>query len=188
LWIPLVDPDRPDSRAEGRVDYVSSRYFETMGMQVRRGRGFTDRDREDTGRVAVVNEALARARFGAGETLGRRLAINYSGEQDRPFTIVGVVRDSKYNNLRELRVDPMMWMPIAQAPFRMSSVALRVEPHAEAAVARQAETALRQADGHLMVREITTLSAQVQRNTARERLLLGLSSGVGGRAVRLRGD
>jgi predicted permease len=187
LWLPLIDPDRPDSRPEGRVDYVSPRYFETMGMQILRGRGFTDRDREGTERVAVVNEALARARFGAGETLGRRLAVNYSGEQDRPFTIVGVVRDSKYNDVRELRTEPMMWMPIAQAPSRVSSVALRVEPHAEAAVARQAETVLRQTDGNLMVREITTLSAQVHRNTARERLLLGLSSGFGSLAVLLAG-
>jgi predicted permease len=187
LWLPLIDPDRPDSRPEGRVDYVSPRYFETMGMQILRGRGFTDRDREGTERVAVVNEALARARFGGTETLGRRLAIEYTSEQDRPFTIVGVVRDSKYNNLRELRTEPMMWMPIAQAPSRMSSVALRVEPHAEAAVARQAETVLTQTDGNLMVREITTLSAQLHRNTARERLLLGLSSGFGSLAVLLAG-
>jgi len=39
LWLPLIDPDRPDSRPEGRVDYVSPRYFETMGMQILRGRG-----------------------------------------------------------------------------------------------------------------------------------------------------
>jgi predicted lysophospholipase L1 biosynthesis ABC-type transport system permease subunit len=130
---------------------------------------------------------LVRARFGGDEPLGRRLAIDYAGEQDRPFTIVGVIRDSKYNNLRELRTEPMMWMPIAQAPFRMSSVALRVEPYAEAAVARQAETVLKHADAHLMVREVSTLSVQLQRNTARERLLLGLSSGFGGVAVLLAG-
>ena len=187
LWLALIDADHPESRPQGRVDYVSPRYFETMGMQMLRGRGFTDRDREGTERVAVVNEALARARFGGGETLGRRLATDYTGEQDRPFTIVGVVRDSKYNNLRELRTEPMMWMPIAQAPFRMSSVALRVEPHFEATVARQAETALKETDGHLMVREITSLSAKLHRNIARERLLLGLSSGFGSLAVLLAG-
>ena len=187
LSLALVDADRPDDRAGGRVDYVSPRYFETMGMQILRGRGFTGRDREGTERVAVINEALARARFAGGEALGRRLATDYPGEQDRPFTIIGVVRDSKYNSLRELRTKPMMWMPIAQAPSRMSSVALRVEPQAEAAVARQAETVLKQTDGHLMVREITTLSAQLQRNTARERLLLGLSSAFGSLAVLLAG-
>jgi predicted permease len=185
LWLPLIDPEHPASRPEGRVDYVSPRYFETMGMQILRGRGFTDRDREGSQRVAIVNEAMVRARFSGGETLGRRLAVKYEGEENRPFTIVGIVRDSKYNSLRERRAEPMMWMPIAQAPARISSVALRVEPHGEGTVAKQAEMVLRQTDGHLMVREITTLSAQLQRSTARERLLLGLSSGFGGLAVLL---
>jgi len=185
LWIALIDADHPDSRPQGRVDYVSPRYFETIGMQILRGRGFTDRDREGTERVAVINEALARGRFGGDEALGRRLAIDYPGEQDRPFTIVGVVRDSKYNNLRELRTEPMMWTPIAQAPFRMSSIALRVDANAEAGVARRAEAVLKDTDRYLMVREFTTLSAQVRGNIARERLLLGLSSGFGGLAVLL---
>jgi len=98
--------------------------------------------------VAFADAAGAQAVW-RGETLGRRLAINYTVDQDRPFTIVGVVPDSKFSDLRELRTEPMMWMPIAQALFRPSSVALRVEPHAEAAVARPAEAVLKQTDDHL---------------------------------------
>ena len=37
LWLPLIDPDRADDRPNARVDYVSARYFETMGMQIRAG-------------------------------------------------------------------------------------------------------------------------------------------------------
>src|SRR5439155_10747523 len=69
LSLKFIDADHPDNRTGGRVDYVSPRYFETMGMQILRGRGFTDRDREGTERVAVVNEALTRARVGGGEAL-----------------------------------------------------------------------------------------------------------------------
>ena len=71
----------------------------------------------------------------------------------------------------------MMWVPITQAPFRMSAVSLRTEPGAETAVAREAQEALRAIDGQLMVRSTTTLEAQVNQKTSRERLLLGLSSG-----------
>ena len=70
-----------------------------------------------------------------------------------------------------------MWVPIDQAPFRMSAVSLRVEPGAEAVVTKQAQEALRAIDGQLMVRSTTTLAAQVSQKTSRERLLLGLSSG-----------
>ena len=61
----FIDPDRADDRPNARVDYVSARYFETMGMQILRGRGFRDTDREGMPRVAVINQTLARVRFGA---------------------------------------------------------------------------------------------------------------------------
>jgi predicted lysophospholipase L1 biosynthesis ABC-type transport system permease subunit len=133
-----------------------------------------------------VNESLARARFG-GDALGRRLALDYSGEQDRPFTIVGIVRDSKYNNPREKKTEAMMWVPITQAPFRMSAVSLRTEPGSEGTVSRQAQEMLRTIDPQLMVRQTTTLAAEVSRKTSRERLLLGLSSGFGLLALLLAG-
>ena len=134
LWLPLIDPDRSDDRPMARVDYVSARYFDTMGMQVLRGRGFGDGDREGTPRVAVINQTLARVRFGADDPLGRRIALDYQGEEQRPFTVVGVVRDSKYNDLRDSRPNPMIWVPIAQAPIPISSISLRTVPGAEASV------------------------------------------------------
>ena len=186
-WLPLIDPDRPADRPLARVDYVSARYFVTMGMQVLRGRDFADGDREGTPRVAVINETLARARFGAGDPLGRRLAFDFQGEQQRPFTVVGVVRDSKYNDLKESRLNPMIWVPIAQAPIPISSISLRTLPGAESSVARRAEEVLRATDPDIMVRSTTTLSAQIAGKTARERLLLGLSAGFAALAILLAG-
>jgi len=185
LWLPLIDADQPDPRPLARVDYVSARYFDTVGMQLLRGRGFNESDREGTPRVAVINEALARERFAGAEALGRRLALDYRGEENAPFTVVGVVRDSKYNDLREDQPRPMMWMPLPQAPFRITSVALRVAPGASAAVARQAPETLASVNAQMMVRRVTSLSAQVRETTARERLLLGLASGFGGLALLL---
>ena len=185
LWLPLIDPDRSGNRPMARVDYVSARYFDTMGMQVLRGRGFGDGDREGTPRVAVINQTLARVRFGAEDPLGRRIALDYQGEQQKPFTVVGVVRDSKYNDLRDSRPNPMIWVPIAQAPIPISSISLRTVPGAEASVARRAEEVLRATDPDIMVRTTTTLSAQVAGKTSRERLLLGLSSGFAALAILL---
>jgi len=103
----------------------------------------------------------------------------------RPFSIVGIVRDSKYNDLRERKAEPMMWVTLAQAPFKITSVALRIQPGTEAAVIRQAEASLTAISPHLMVRKVTTLAAQVDQATVRERLLLTLSSGFGGLALLL---
>ena len=43
LWLPLSDSERPDDRPQARVDYVSARYFDTVGMPILRGRGFDDK-------------------------------------------------------------------------------------------------------------------------------------------------
>jgi predicted permease len=182
LGLSLIDPEQPGDRSLGLVDYVSPRYFDTVGMQLVRGRNFTGSDREGTLRVAVVNEALVQKRFGGREALGRRLALDYPGEERRPFTVIGVVRDSKYNDLREATA-PMMWMPLAQAPFRITSVSLRLEPGEQAMVLREARRALAEADPQLMVQKTTTLSARMAGRTSRERLLLGLALGFGGLAL-----
>jgi predicted permease len=187
LWLPLIDPDRADNRPMARIDYVSPRYFETMGMRILRGRGFADTDRDGAPRVAVINETLSHARFGATDPIGRRIALDYKGEQDRPFTVVGIVHDSKYNDVRESRLNPMIWVPIAQAPISISSISLNTMPGAEVIVARRAEEVIRATDPDVMVQSTTTLAAQVAGKTSRERLLLRLSSGFALLALLLAG-
>ena len=186
-WLGLIDPDRTDNRPQARVDYVSPRYFDTMGMQIVRGRTFTDGDREGAPRAAVINETLARVRFGAADPIGRRIALDFQGERERPFTVVGVVRDSKYNDVRDSRLNPMIWVPIAQAPATMSSISLRTEAGAETSIARRAEEMVRATDPDVMLRSTTTLAAQVAGKMSRERLLLRLSSGFALAALLLAG-
>jgi hypothetical protein len=48
--------------------------------------------------------------------------------KDAPFTVIGVVRDSKLNDLREASVRPMMWAPLRQVPQAISSIMVRAEP------------------------------------------------------------
>jgi hypothetical protein len=107
------------------------------------------------------------------------MILDYPGEQERPFTIVGVVRDSHYNSLRETETGPMAWMPLAQAPFPITSISLRVTPGTEGRVTREASRVLSSIDPYVMVRRTTTLDRQVQSTVVRERLLLNLSSSFG---------
>jgi predicted permease len=179
----MYDEERPKDRRFTLLDYISPRYFETIGMQVVRGRGVTEADREGSLRVAVVNEAFVRERIGGGqEAIGRRFVMTYADDR-RPWTIVGIVRDAKYNDLRERKADPMMWVPLTQAPVKITSVSLRVQPGAQSAAVREARAALTAISSDLMVRSVTTLRARVDQATTRERLLLSLASGFGGIAL-----
>jgi predicted permease len=181
----VYDEEQPGNGRFTLVDYISPRYFETVGMQLLRGRRFSEADGEGSLRVAVVNEAFVRERIGAGrEAIGRRLVMTYADDR-RPYAVVGIVRDAKYNDLRERKAEPMMWVPLAQAPFKITSVSLRVRAGAEAGAIREARAARAAISPHLMVRRVTTLRAQVDQATARERLLLRLASGFGGIALLL---
>jgi predicted permease len=180
----LHDADHPEDGHFTLLDYISPRYFETIGMQLLRGRVFTEADREGALRVALVNEAFVRERIHGAETIGHKFVMTYA-KNTQTFSIVGIIRDSKYNDLREAKTEPMMWVPLSQAPFKISSVSLRVQPGAESDVIRQAEASLTAISPNLMVRKVTTLNAQVDQATARERLLLTLASGFGALALLL---
>jgi hypothetical protein len=153
-------------------------------MRLKRGRGFSDADREGSMRVAVVNEAFVRERLGGDQAIGRRFVMTYADDL-RPFTIVGVVADAKYNDLREKKTEPMMWVPLAQVPLKLTSVSLRVQPGGEAAIVREAAAVLNATSPHLMVRKTTMLSERVAQATARDRMLLRVAAGFGGLAILL---
>ncbi len=95
------------------IDAVTSEYFETMGIDVLSGRGIRAADDAATApRVAVVNEAMARAFWPEEPALGHCLII-----QEQPCaTIVGVVENTR---VWELVEEPMQkyYVPLAQAPF-----------------------------------------------------------------------
>jgi len=89
--------ENPDDRRRVSLNMVAPKYFETLGTRFIAGRDFA---LEDEGRpqVAIVNEAMARYYFGTSSPLGRQ--FTFEG-QTRPVEIVGLVGDSKYQDLHE---------------------------------------------------------------------------------------
>jgi predicted permease len=88
-------------RAENMQLYrnvVAPGYFKVVGIPLLDGRDFTERDdlSEPVKRVMIVNETFARRYFGGGYPIGRK--VHGWGEW---FTVVGVVKDSKYHTLNE---------------------------------------------------------------------------------------
>jgi ABC-type antimicrobial peptide transport system permease subunit len=150
-------------------------------MRIVSGRGFTPADREDAPRVVVVNETFERTSFARGGVLGRPviLDMDMGDVQEAPFTIVGVVRDSKFNDLREASVRPMVWAPLRHAPQAISSIMVRAEPGYDKAIAQALRQSITSADPAHMVRRVVTLTDRLDQTLIRERLLLGLAIGFG---------
>jgi predicted permease len=75
---------------------VSPGYFDVLRMPLLAGRDFKPEDNENAPRVMVVNESFARRFFDGRDPVGRRVQI-----YGKSFTIVGMVKDSKYLSLSE---------------------------------------------------------------------------------------
>ncbi|HXI31502.1 MAG TPA: FtsX-like permease family protein, partial [Vicinamibacterales bacterium] len=76
---------------------VSPGYFETVGIPVRQGRPFAERDLAGAPLVVAISESLARHRFGTASPLGQSLRIGPM--ESAPYTIVAVVGDVKQVSL-----------------------------------------------------------------------------------------
>ena len=72
IWIPGVH--NPGGHGD-IIDQttVSSDYFKTIGVAIVEGRAFTDADRPDTPRVAIVNETMARRYWPGQSAIGKTL-------------------------------------------------------------------------------------------------------------------
>jgi predicted permease len=87
---------------ESYFNRVGPGYFRTMGTSLVAGRDFDQRDAHGAPKVAIVNEVFARKVFGDASPVGRTFAMKGdAGKVDERFQIIGVVRNTKYYELRE---------------------------------------------------------------------------------------
>ena len=93
-------------------DFVSSRFFESIGNRVVRGRALDEHDTPTAHHVAVVNETFARKFFPDQDPIGRHLGIS-DPSHGGDYEIVGVAEDAKFTNAKKPAV-PMFFMPLLQ--------------------------------------------------------------------------
>jgi predicted permease len=103
------------------MDVVSPDYFATLGIPIIRGRGFTDADREGAPAVVVVSQSAAREYWPGGRALGKQLTM---GSASQAATVVGVVPDTRYRDLRDAR--PSIYFPLRQSFFPFVPMALAI--------------------------------------------------------------
>jgi putative ABC transport system permease protein len=90
-------------------------YFQTIGTPLLAGRDFNDGDTATSVKVAIVNEAFVRKILdGTANPLGKRIRLHEPPGKPRPlYEIVGVVKDSKYQDMHEEYL-PFMYFPSTQ--------------------------------------------------------------------------
>jgi predicted permease len=106
------------------MEVVVPAYFTTFGLPVLRGRALGADDREGAPPVVVVSQSTAQHFWPDQDAVGRRLTLG-SGPGQRRFTVVGVVPDTRYRDLRTPR--PSVYFPLAQSffPFVPTTLVMR---------------------------------------------------------------
>ena len=157
---------------------IEAGYFATMGIPLRAGRDFTDRDTSAAPGVAIVSDRIVREYFpgGPSEALGRRVRIDERGEW---LTVVGVVADIRQRGLHE-DVKPMIYAPFQQertAPFLLRYVSFVARTSTPASVVEGVRAEIRRAAPDLPIASTLTMAEAVAASVAAPRfrtLLLGL--------------
>ncbi|HEU4631138.1 MAG TPA: ABC transporter permease [Gemmatimonadaceae bacterium] len=178
--------DRPlaDGAEEPRAQFrmVSPGYFAAMGIPLRRGRAFTDADRDGAPYVVVLSEETARRFFPGEDPIGRRIETGWSdGGAELGGVVVGVVGDVRQFGLAD-DLTPHVYVPYAQWPIDELTVVAhtRGDPARLVAEARDVVQAL---DPALPVYDATTLPRLLGASLGAQRFYLALLAIFAGVAV-----
>jgi len=161
-------------RTSTDVTWVSTDYFKSLGIPVLLGRDFSEEDRVGSPKVALVNEKMARHFFGTTDVIGKRIGT----EKIPDITIVGVVKDVTYVNLRE-NLRRHFYLPNGQEE-RLANLTLHVKTAGDSqpiGVALRNE--VKSLDPHLPLYDVKTLADEIDQSLIQERMVTWLTSAFG---------
>jgi predicted permease len=171
------DPQPGEASVFPSVVAVTPGYFEAMGTPLVRGRDIAGSDREHTQRVAIVDERLATRLWPNRDPIGR----NVRRGDSEPYTIVGVVRDVRFEGLAG-RADSAgtAYFPHTQAPplgrLRWIAVKTAVE---SPVMMRALRSSLLAIDPDLPFADMQTMTERTTRSVMPQKLAMGLASMFG---------
>ncbi len=118
----------PSGRQAPSAGYnlVSPGYFETLGIRLLHGRDISETDRQNSTRVAVINQIMAEHFWPGKDPIGERFSLE--DDLAHPLEVVGVVHNSRSADLTSPE-GPFFYMAFAQK--RMLPVTLQVRTYGE---------------------------------------------------------
>jgi putative ABC transport system permease protein len=169
-------PPNEEPCAEYRL--ITPDYFRTMGVPLMAGRGFTERDNEDSTQVVIINEAMAQKFWPGEDPIGMRLTPDTGKHVSRE--IVGVVRNVKHFGFAA-DAAPEFYIPFFQDYYaRSMALALRTDSNPTSLIGA-VRNEVWSLDKSLPVINVRTMNELVARSVAQPRfrtMLLGIFASV----------
>lgn len=182
----LIDGYTPKSMMDAVTWFneVSDGYFTTLGTRLLAGRDFGAGDVPGSEKVAIVNDKWARQFFGNQSPLGRQFKIHDNRAIKGPYTIVGLVENSKYGTLRDT-AEAIAYLPKSQNAQGSLHIVAAARAYGPAtSLIPAVRQALNDVNPRIIV-DFQTLSRQLAGSLQRERMLAVLSALFGSVALAL---
>jgi len=175
-WTTYINTAKPLESGDRIVSHnvVGPAYFATMGIPLLTGRTFGTQDTETSTKVAVVNETLAKRYFPGQSAIGERFRIggpDAGPENERE--IIGVVKDAKYENLREAD-RAAAYYPYSQRIQYLGDFEIRFSGEPGAAISAVRATVAR-VDPNLPISDARTMIQEIGRSIVDQRLIAQIS-------------
>jgi putative ABC transport system permease protein len=173
-----VEPT-PDNPRRMHPRSITPTYFETMGIPIIAGRGFTAADHASASPVAVISDASAKKFWPNSSPLGVRIAFSDNTWR----TIVGVVGDVRHWGLL-VPPNPMLYLPQEQmsSPFLTFVLKTGLDPLSLTAAARGVVSSF---DPNIPVGDVGSLDELVSTSVRAERAQMVLMATFGVLALAL---
>ncbi|HUE21052.1 MAG TPA: ABC transporter permease [Bryobacteraceae bacterium] len=158
-------------------------YFETMQIQLLRGRAFTPRDDDRSPAVVIVNEAMARQQWPGENPVGREILLREPNQEPVRMTIVGVVKNVIQSDWTGAP-DHELYLPYLQRPngFGLTALTFVVRTTADPeALAKSCESAVRAVDRSIPLSRVESMQRVIADKLWRSRvsaMLLGAFAAI----------
>jgi predicted permease len=167
----------PQTYPDGFPRIISDGYFHAMGIPLKKGRDFTERDTKGALNVIIINETLAKNLWPGEDPIGK---IVRADNPDR--TVVGVVGDVHHMALEQASGNEF-YIPMRQTQdYGTVDLVVRTSmPTAE--LASRLREALRPIEPDLPTANMRTLQTMVDRAVSPRRFVVWLLGGFAGFAL-----
>ena len=161
-------------------DSITPDFFRVLQVPLLRGRFFSDRDRADTQRVAIINETAAKTHWPHEDPLGKRFTFGNPDDDAAWLTVVGIVADTRRAGVDQ-PVFTESYQPYTQDPRSMTLVVRTAGP--PAAIAPALRAAVRELDPDQPLARVAPLDELIDNQTAARRFNTWLLGAFGTAAI-----
>ena len=145
---------RPADAPRAFSNRISGGYFDAMGTRILRGRDFSERDTEESIKVAIINETFARRYWPGQDAIGKRFSFS---RPDAPLLqVIGITQNGKYAGVNE-DARSIAYRPISQGYTGTVSMMVRA-PYDSHKLISDVRRVISQADPHLPISTAKTMS------------------------------